>query len=185
MYFDQPIQWLVLDEFRLADVGNTDAVAQLVGASGPERELRIPLLTSVHDRRNVAAVRGVRAGDDTEADRELHEALDRFVSNWETPKRYGPRVTEHSVGVPVCYRLAVTDMGNNDPVADSGMPRPSAQPPALNDVALVWIGARVGTDTGVMVLIGGGDDANGLCSDAPVSALSSDLPVRIYESRRH
>ena len=47
MYTDPAIQWLVLDEFRLASDDNGAAVAELIAASRTGSEEPIPLLISV------------------------------------------------------------------------------------------------------------------------------------------
>jgi len=178
------IQSLVLEEFRL-QTGDTDGtVAGIVSGSRRGREPAIPMLTSLDDPRNVAIVRALHPGESTEPDVEQHAALERFVSSWQTPKHYGPRITERSQSPPTHYRLAVTESGINDtgPVAES--PRGLREDATSTDVGLLWIGQPVGTYAGLMVLLGGHEDPSGVgaaARDWPLS-LSRYLGVRIYEA---
>jgi hypothetical protein len=187
MQTPNPIRLLVLEEFRLhaADVDGT--AARIVAGSPHGIEPAIPLLTSIDDRRAVATLRAVHAGEPTEPDAAQHAALDHLVSSWAVPKHYGPRIAERSQSPPSSFRLAVTESGIN---GDSGSPvtlRPGSAPDGTTTsrpVGLVWIGAPVGTHAGLLVLLGGYEDPRALGSDPsgwPLP-LSKDLGVRIYEN---
>src|SRR5256885_1764539 len=107
------IRVLVLEEFRLRAEDIDGAVARIVAESPRGIEPAIPLLTSVDDRRDVATLRALHAGESTESDAAQHAALDPLVSSWEVPKHYGPRITERSESPPSSFRLAVTESGIN------------------------------------------------------------------------
>jgi len=186
MSTDDPIRVLVLEEFRLRAADVDGAAARIVAASPHGIELAIPLLTSIEDRRDVATLRAVHAGESTESDAAQHAALDHLVSKWAVPKRYGPRVTERSHSPPSSFRLAVTESGINA----GGNPRIVL---AIEDetttraIGLLWIGAPVGTHAGLLVLLGTYEDEPRAIGDDPVGwplPLSSDLGVRIYEYSR-
>jgi len=156
MSTENPIQVLVLEEFRLhaADVDGT--AARIVAASPHGIEPVIPLLTSIDDRRDVATLRALHAGDSTEPDAAQHAALQPLVSSWAAPKHYGPRITERSQSAPSSFRLAVTESGIN---TGGAPPVTLSQGPAgdgttSHAVGLVWIGAPVGTHAGLLVLLG-------------------------------
>src|SRR4029077_17324547 len=108
-----PIRVLVLEEFRLRAEDIDGAAARIVAESRHGVEPLIPLLTSIEDRRDVATLRGLHAGESTESDAAQHAALDPLVSSWAVPKHYGPRITERSESPPSCFRLAVTESGIN------------------------------------------------------------------------
>jgi hypothetical protein len=184
MSTDAGIQLLVLEEFRLRTVDADGTVARIVGGSRRGREPAIPMLTSLDDPRNVAIVRALHPGESAEPDAAQHAALERFVSSWQTPKHYGPRITERSQSPPTQYRLAVTESGINDnaPVAEN--PRGLREDATSTDVGLLWIGQPIGTYAGLMVLLGGHEDPSGVgaaASDWPL-ALSRYLGVRMYEA---
>lgn len=176
MSTDDPIETIVLQEFRLHAVDSDGAVARLVGA----RDDAIPLLTSIADRRDVATIRSGRATDPPDADERA--VLGRFVANWSEPKHYLPRVAERSQSPPAYYRLAVTESGIND--APSVRPeRPPAGDGTSVPLGLIWIGKPVGTHAGLLVLLGHATDAgrgSRTAREWPRS-LSGGLGVRIYE----
>jgi hypothetical protein len=187
MSTENPIQLLVLEEFRLREADVDGAAARIVAASAHGIEPTIPLLTSIEDSRDVATLRAVHSGESTETDAAQHAALQPLVSSWAAPKHYGPRITEASQSRPSSFRLAVTESGIN---AGGGPP-----PVTLNEksagagttnraVGLVWIGAPVGTHAGLLVLLGSYDDPGKIGGDPsgwPLP-LSRDLGVRIYEN---
>ena len=181
-----PIRVLVLEEFRLRVADEEGAAAQIVAASTRGIEPAIPLLTSIDDRRDVATLRALHAGESTESDAAQHAALDPLVSSWAAPKHYGPRMTERSQHPPSSFRLAVTESGINTGVASPvKLSRESATEGTSNrPVGLVWIGAPVGTHAGLLILLGSYDDPRAVAhaaSEWPLP-LSRDLGVRIYES---
>lgn len=183
-----PIKLLVLEEFRLRDADVDGAAARIVAASPGGIEPAIPLLTSIDDRRDVATLRALHAGESTERDAVQHAALDPLVSSWAAPKHYGPRIAERSQSPPSSFRLAVTESGIN-----SGGMSPvtlgqesSGDGTTSHPVGLVWIGAPVGTHAGLLVLLGSYEDPRAVARDPsgwPLP-LSRDLGVRIYESSR-
>lgn len=186
MSIGNPIRVLVLEEFRLRAADVDGAAARIVAESQHGIEPAIPLLTSVEDRRDVATLRALHAGESTESDAAQHAALDHLVSKWAVPKQYGPRVTERSQSPPSSYRLAVTESGINA----GGAPR---RPLVVEDettsraIGLLWIGAPVGTHAGLLVLLGSyDDDIRAVGDDSPgwPLPLSRDLGVRIYENSR-
>jgi hypothetical protein len=181
-----PIQLLVLEEFRLHAADVDGSAARIVAASPHGIEPAIPLLTSIDDPRDVATLRAVHAGEPTDVDSMQHAALDPFVLSWTVPKHYGPRMTERSQSPPSSFRLAVTESGINDrgispvtlgkeTVADGTTGRA---------VGLVWIGAPIGTYAGLLVLLGGYDDDPREDPSGWPLPLSRDLGVRIYENSR-
>jgi hypothetical protein len=187
MSTDNPIQVLVLEEFRLRAADVDGAAARIVAASPHGIEPAIPLLTSIEDRRDVATLRALHAGETTEIDAVQHAALEPLVSSWTVPKHYGPRITERSQNSPSSFRLAVTESGINA----GGATPPVTLSTELagagttnHAVGLVWIGAPVGTHAGLLVLLGSYDDPGKIGSDPsgwPLP-LSRDLGVRIYEN---
>lgn len=185
MSTDGRIQLLVLEEFRLWTGDADGTVARIVGGSRRRREPTMPLLTSIDDRRNVAVLRGLHSRESAEPDAAQHAALDPFVSSWQTPKHYGPRITERSQSPPTYYRLAVTESGINDPDPVAGLPPGLHRNATSTEVGLLWIGQPVGTHAGLLVLLGSHADPDTAGPDArdwPLP-LSRYLGVRIYESR--
>src|SRR5438093_6830800 len=91
-----PIRLFVLEEFRLRAADLDGAAARIVAASPGGIEPAIPLLTSIDDRRDVATLRALHAGEPTDTDEAQRVALDPLVSRWAAPKHYGPRITERS-----------------------------------------------------------------------------------------
>jgi hypothetical protein len=181
-----PITVLVFQEFRLHAAGDGAAAARIIAASVPGIEPAIPLLTSIEDRRDVATVRALHAGELTDTDAVERAGLDHLVSSWAAPKLYGPRVTERSQSPPSSFRLAVTESGINAggaPVTlgDDGESEATSRP-----IGLVWIGAPIGSHAGLLVLLGGYDEPQPVEGHAvrwPLP-LSHDLGVRIYENTR-
>ena len=180
-----PITVLVLQEFRLRAAEDAVLAARIVAASPTGIEPAIPLLTSIEDRRDVATLRALHAGETTDLDTVERAGLDQLVSSWAAPKHYGPRLTERSQSPPSSFRLAVTESGINT----GGAPMPLSDEPAQRDatiraIGLVWIGAPLGTDAGLLVLLGSYDQPR-TPGDGPYGwplPLSSDLGVRIYEN---
>jgi hypothetical protein len=181
-----PIDVLVLEEFRLRVEDVDGAVARIVAASPHGIELAIPLLTSIDDRRDVATLRALHAREPTVTDAAQRAALDPFVASWAAPKHYGPRITEHSQRPPSSFRLAVTESGIN---AGGVAPLTLSQESTGNGttshaVALLWIGAPIGTYAGLLILLGSCDETQAVEHDRlnwPLP-LSRDLGVRIYEN---
>ncbi|HEY8785904.1 MAG TPA: hypothetical protein VIN63_05455, partial [Candidatus Limnocylindria bacterium] len=181
-----PIRVLVLEEFRLRVADVDGAAARIVAGSPHGIEPAIPLLTSIDDRRDVAMLRALHAGESTEADAAQRAALEPLVSSWAVPKHYGPRIAEGSQSPPSHFRLAVTESGINTggapPVTLSQ--EPAGDGTTSHAVGLVWIGAPVGTHAGLLVLLGSYDDPVSVGRDPsgwPLP-LSRDLGVRIYEN---
>ncbi len=181
------IRILVLEEFRLHVADVDGAAARIVAATPSGIEPAIPLLTSIDDRRDVAMLRAVHAGEPTESAAQ-HAALDPLVASWAAPKHYGPRITESSQSPPSSFRLAVTESGINaggaPPVTQTVAA--TANGTTSRAVGLVWIGAPVGTHAGLLVLLGSYDDPRAFGCDPsgwPLP-LSSDLGVRIYENSK-
>jgi hypothetical protein len=179
-----PIQFLVLEEFRLRVADVDGAAARIVAASPQGIEPAIPLLTSIDDRRDVATLRAVHAGESTDTDAVQHAALDPLVSSWAVPKHYGPRITERSQSPPSSFRLAVTESGINDDDTTETPDLTLGGGLTTRAIGLVWIGAPVGTYAGLLVLLGSYDGAGAPERDPsewPL-ALSRNLGVRIYEA---
>ena len=185
MATDDPITVLVLQEFRLRAADDAAAAARIVAASPPGIEPAVPLLTSIEDRRDVATLRALHAGETTETDAVERAGLDHLVSSWAAPKHYGPRVTERSQSPPSSFRLAVTESGINAGGAPMMLREDSAENKATSRaIGLVWIGAPLGTHAGLLVLLGSYDEpqpGGGEPSGWPLP-LSRDLGVRIYEN---
>lgn len=189
MATDNPIRVLVLEEFRLRAADVDGAAARIVADTPRGMEPAIPLLTSIEDRRDVATIRALHAGESTAANSFQHAALDPLVSKWAAPKHYGARLAEHSQSPPSSFRLAVTESGINAggraevAPAAGGAPRDEA---TSRPVGLVWIGAPVGTHAGLLVLVGN-YEADRTADDDPSGwplPMSRELGVRIYENNR-
>jgi len=181
-----PIDALVLQEFRLLDPASAAAAARILDASTPSGETAVPLLVSIDDACDVASVHAVRAGEPAGPDPKQRGALDRMVSVWQPPKRYSPRITERSATPPSYYRLAVTESGINKPQPPGVFPRELRQDGALTHLGLLWIGSPIGTDAGLFVLLGSFNNRNSArprSSDWP-RLLRRPLGVRIYDSPR-
>jgi len=177
---------LVVQEFRLHAADTSGAVARIVAGFADGLEARVPLLTSIEDRRDVATVRGLRAGEPTEADPSERDRLEPLVASWRPLKHYAPRITESSKSSSLHYRLAVTESGINN--AKAGPHQASGTAIRENGTALslglLWIGLPLATYAGLMVLLGHDEGHDRYTADAnewPLP-LSSFLGVRIYES---
>jgi hypothetical protein len=187
MSTDNPIRVFVLEEFRLRAADVDGAAARIVTESQHGVEPGIPLLTSVEDRRDVATLRALHAGESTESDAAQHAALDPLVSSWAVPKHYGPRIAESSQSPPSSFRLAVTESGINAGGAPRlPLPEGSVEDETTNRaIGLLWIGAPVGTHAGLLVLLGSYGDDPRTVGDDPSGwplPLSRDLGVRVYEN---
>ncbi len=187
MATDDPINSLVLQEFRLHAADTAGDAARIVAAFSGGIEPAVPLLTSIDDHRDVAIVRGLHAGEHPEADPEERAALDPLVASWQPVKQYGPRIAERSESPSTYYRLAVTESGINSAPSEP----PPAVPPAVTRhgtatrLGLLWIGQPVGTYAGLLTLVGSDEDrgaARPPPRDWPLP-LSRSLGVRIYESQ--
>jgi hypothetical protein len=177
-----PINALVLQEFRLHDADTGGDAARIVASFAGGIEAAVPLLTSIDDQRDVAIVRAVHAGERTDQDPEQRAALDSLVSSWQPVKQYGPRIAESSDSPATYYRLAVTESGINN--AEKRLPASVPAPGhdgTFSHLALLWIGAPVGTFAGLLALLGSDDVDRPVARDWPLP-LSRDLGVRIYES---
>jgi len=177
----------VVQEFRLHTADTADEAARIVATLPDRIEPGVPLLRSIDDRRDVAIVGALHAGERFD-EREQRAALAPLVASWRPVKRYGPRISESAESPPSSYRLAVTESGINGQTDDATTP-PDAD---LRDDApttplgLMWVGAPIGTHAGLMVLVGSYDDR---ATDRPDPRdwpliLSRQLQVRIYETPR-
>jgi len=179
-----PVTSLVLEEFRLRSPELVVAAARIASAfSGIESTL--PLLTSIDDPRDVAAIWALHAGEGTAAVLGQRTKLDPLVEVWRPLKHYKPRITEWSHRPPTYYRLAVTESGINDTeaVARAATPSNSSAGSGKRPLGLLWIGSPIGTHAGLLILVGGADDASAAGRDPghwPLP-LSRSLGVRIYE----
>jgi hypothetical protein len=179
-----PINALVLQEFRLHVADKAGDAARIVAAFPPGIEPAVPLLTSIDDGRDVAIVRGLHAGEETETDPMQRAALEPFVATWQQERRYGPRIAERSENPSTYYRLAVTESGINN-AAEPPDPVPEHAPPTTTSkrVGLLWIGQPVGTHAGILTLLGSDDPEAGRSEPRDWLPLSRSLGVRIYESQ--
>jgi hypothetical protein len=177
----------VVQEFRLHTADAAAEAARIVAKFPDGIEPGVPLLRSIDDQRDVAIVGALHVGERFD-EREQRVALGPLVASWRPLKRYGPRITESAESPPSSYRLAVTESGINgqvdDTVAASDTVSHDAAPTA--HLALMWVGAPIGTYAGLMVLLGSYDDG---VTDRPAPrdwplALSRQLQVRIYETPR-
>ncbi len=179
-----PVASLVLEEFRLRSPELGAAAAQIV-ATFSGIEPTVPLLTSIDDPRDVAAIWALHSGEGTAAVAAQRNKLDRLVEGWRPLKHYRPRITEWSQRPPTYYRLAVTESGINHAEAHARATAPwnAGDAPRASPLGLLWIGAPLGTHAGLLILVGGADDANAARRDPrgwPLP-LSRYLGVRIYE----
>ena len=181
-----PINSLVLQEFRLHAADSGGEAARIVAAFSDGIEPAVPLLTSIDDDCDVAIVRGLHAGEQPEADPRQRAALDPFVASWQPVKEYGPRITERSASPTTYYRLAVTESGirNAEPAPPEPPPRNVADGNTSKRVGLLWIGLPVGTYAGLLTLLGTDDGAVRRSEPREWLPLSRSLGVRIYESQR-
>lgn len=178
---------LVVQEFRLHAADTSGAAARIVADFSDGLEAPVPLLTSIDDRRDVATVRGLRAGEPTAADPSERDKLEPLVASWRPPKHYAPRITERSKMLSSYYRLAVTESGINNAEPDPLQPRRTAvgETGTASPLGLLWIGLPLATYAGLMVLLGNDEAHVGHAKnpDAWPLPLSSSLGVRIYESQ--
>jgi|SRR5688572_13741570 len=181
-----PINNLVLQEFRLHAADSVGEAARIVAAFSNGIEPAVPLLTSIDDDRDVAIVRGLHAGEQREGDPRQRAALDPFVASWQPEKQYGPRIAERSESPPTYYRLAVTESGirNGEPEPPEPSLRGTADGNAVRRVELLWIGVPVGTYAGLLTLLGTDDGAVRRSEPRAWLPLSRSLGVRIYESQQ-
>src|SRR5687767_14653202 len=179
-----PINSLVLQEFRLHAADSASEAARIVAAFSDGIEPAVPLLTSIDDDCDVAIVRGLHAGEQPEADPRQRAALDPFVASWQPVKQYGPRITERSESPPTYYRLAVTESGitNAEPEPPPEPFPQGAEGTTSSRVDLLWIGVPVGTYAGLLTLLGTDDGAVRRSQPRAWLPLSRSLGVRIYES---
>ena len=186
----QEIELFQLQEFRLSAADTDGAVARIVSSSHSGVEPPVPLLTSIEDRRNVAVIRAVHADESRLPDAAQRIALEPFVSSWNAPTEYSPRISERSEGAPSHYRLAVTESGINQPETELGIDGDetdrAADPQELRATStpadLLWIGKPLGTHAGLLVLLG--SDKGPMTRPAARAwplPLSKFLGVRIYE----
>lgn len=184
---EDPIQLLVLQEFQLAAVDSDGAVARIVRESRDGSDPAVPLLTSIDDRHHVATLWAIRASDSTEPEVAQRAALEPFVSRWDQPRQYRPRITEGSREESSYYRLAVTESGINaaDPRPQADATPDRSEPGApLTTLGLLWIGQPLGTHAGLLLLVGRRSDQAAVRPDPRAWPLpwSRSLGVRIYES---
>ena len=184
MRTDNPINTLVLQEFRLHAADSAGEAARIVAAFSDGIEPAVPLLTSIEDDRDVAIVRGLHAGEPPEADPRQRAALDPFVASWQPVKEYGPRIAERSESPPTHYRLAVTESGITNQPAPPELSLPAADGNTSERVGLLWIGRPVGTYAGLLTVLGTDDGAAPRSEPREWLPLSRSLGVRIYESRQ-
>ena len=182
-----PINALVLEEFRLHAADSAGEAARIVAAFSEGIEPAVPLLTSIDDECDVAIVRGLHAGEQREGDPRQRAALEPLVASWQPVKQYGPRIAERSESPPTYYRLAVTESGITNQPEPPQAPEPS--PPAAGGntserVGLLWIGRPVGTYAGLLTVLGTDDGAVPRSEPRKWLPLSRSLGVRIYESRQ-
>jgi len=183
---DVGITEFVVHEFRLHAADTADEAARILAELPEGIEAGVPLLRSIDDRRDVAIVGALHAGERF-AESEQRAALGPLVAAWWPPRRYGPRITESAETLPASYRLAVTESGINGPVEEA---TPLADAASYRDaptthLGLMWVGAPIGTDAGLMVLLGSYDDVTPRPDprEWPLP-MSHQLHVRIYETAR-
>jgi hypothetical protein len=184
MNADDPIDTIVLHEFRLHAADTSGAAARIVAGLSHGTGPGVPLLTSIEDERDVAIVHGLRASEELAMDR---TALEGLVERWQPVGRYEPRIAERSVIPPSSYRLAVTGSGINGEEALPVAPRAGgdSMETTMTPLGLLWIGTPVGTHAGLLTLIGDNEDRPSPRAD-PLEwplPLARPLGVRIYESR--
>lgn len=177
------IEFFQLQEFRLSAADTDGAVARIVSSSHSGVEPPVPLLTSIEDRRNVAVIRAVHADESRLPDAAQRIALEPFVSSWNAPTEYSPRISERSGAAPSSYRLAVTESGINQAEAGAAVV-PEELGVTSTPAGLLWIGKPVGTHAGLLVLLGNDEKPAAAAKLAARNwplPLSKFLGVRIYE----
>ena len=178
-----PIDLLVLQEFQLRSADTDGSVARIVASSAHGREDAVPLLTSIDGSQMVATVRAFHEGESTAPDEEERAELEPFVSEWQSPRHYWPRIRERSQSPPTRYRLAVTESGINDAASDLGSLPGITGEDISTPIGLLWIGAPVGTHAGLLILLGNHADPGSSERGEWPLPLSRQLGVRIYDSR--
>lgn len=170
----------VLQEFRLAEGASHDDAARILASTD---EAGVPLLTSISDERDVAFVRSVPSRVPACDDAIDRTRLRGMVSRWQDHRTYRPSVAESSPRPPTEYSLAVTESGLNDEVrhTDGASAAPSGSADA-DQIALLWIGAPVGSHAGLFVLVGRDDRTAQAGHMSWPLPLSEQLGVRIYRS---
>jgi hypothetical protein len=173
---------LELQEFRLVSPDTDGTVARLVAGSHRARDLAVPLLTSIDERRDVAIVRAFADDDARERLQDPRALLGPLVSGWQSPRKYRLRIAERSQSPPTYYRLAVTESGINTQ-SNSLAPRPTVTAGSPTQAGLLWIGSPIGTYAGLLILLGGHtDQPRPEAADWPLP-MSRALGVRIYDNR--
>ena len=183
MTTENPINALVLQEFRLHAADSSREAARIVAAFSEGIEPPDPLLTSIDDDRDVAIVRGLHAGEQAESDPRQLAALEPFVASWQPIRQYGPRITERSESPSTHYRLAVTESGITSEQLPEPIPRGVAAGNSSKRVGLLWIGLPLGTYAGLLTLLGTDDGTAPTSEPRGWLPLSRSLGVRIYESQ--
>jgi hypothetical protein len=95
---------------RVQDTSTEDPIRVLVLEEFRDRARR-STVDEHQDRRDVATLRALHAGETTEIDAGQHAALEPLVASWAVPKHYGLRITERSQNSPSSLQLAVTESG--------------------------------------------------------------------------
>lgn len=176
-----PIESLVLQEFHLHEPDVDGSAARLIARN--DSGSAVPLLTSIDDRRDVATVRALRAGESMPGGPGASAELDRLVAAWQPVQFYEPRIAEHSESHPSYHRLAVTGSGINDAEQPLAAALPAGADPVRTRLGRLWIGVPKGSHAGLLVLLGTYDDHGPTRPDIrewPLP-LSRSLGVRIYE----
>lgn len=175
----------VLQEFRLCDGASRADADGILAAADPEG---LPLLTSIADDRDVASVRS-SPSPETPDDPFDRASLRDLVVRWEAPRVYRRRISESALVAPAAYRLAVTESGINDGHRPLTPVTPASRQPERNGreeptpVALLWIGAPVGTHAGLLVLVGE-VGRSGIAQDpAWPGDLGGKLGIRVYRGQ--
>lgn len=170
----------VLQEFRLADGASHDDAARILASTD---DAGVPLLTSIADERDVAFVRCVPSQVPSCDDAIDRTRLRGLVSRWQDHRTYRPSVAESSLRQPNGYSLAVTESGLNDEVRrPNGAGAAAGGSADADQIALLWIGAPVGSHAGLFVLVGRDDGPAEVQHAGWPLPLSEQLGVRIYRS---
>jgi len=184
MLANDPTDTVVLQEFELRSPDTDGTVARIVLTAGEGEDNAIPLLTSIDNDRQVATLHRLNAPEGTATAVAERAALTPLVASWRAPRRYVPRINEHSLSPPSYYRLAVTESGVNNAEPETQAATPILFDRAGTPVALLLIGLPLDSYAGLLVLVGSyrrGQDV-ATAADWPLP-MSDPLGVRIYESR--